>query len=64
MAETYLSDRQVGRRFGVHRATVWRWAANLSGFPTPVALSPGCTRWRLSAIEDWERRRAEKGAAP
>ena len=26
MAETYISDIQLAARFGVHRATPWRWA--------------------------------------
>lgn len=60
IASTYLSDNQIAIRYGVSRQTVWRWAANDSAFPTPVKLSPGCTRWKLSDIESWE---ASKGGA-
>ena len=58
MAEAYLTDLQLGTRFGVHRATIWRWTKGRNGFPMPVALSPGCSRWRQSEIETWERAKA------
>jgi prophage regulatory protein len=58
MPETYLSDAQLAKRWGVHRTTPWRWAKTDPAFPKPVSLSPGCTRWRQSAIEAWE---ASKG---
>jgi prophage regulatory protein len=58
MAETYVSDSQLGARYGVHRATIWRWVNTDPNFPKPVKLSPQCTRWKLSEIETWEARRA------
>lgn len=61
MPETYLSDLQVAARYGVHRSTPWRWAKSEQGFPAPVTLSPGCTRWPLSTLELWE---ASKAPAP
>lgn len=59
--ETYLTDRDICQRFGVKsRATPWRWSARADlGFPRPVKLTDGCTRWRLSEIEAWERERGE-----
>lgn len=54
----YLSDKQVAQRYSVHRVTPWRWVAT-RGFPQPVKLAPGCTRWRLADIECWERQRDE-----
>jgi prophage regulatory protein len=51
---TYLTDVQVAERFGVNRATVWRWAKHNPGFPSPVSLSSGFNRWRLADIEAWE----------
>jgi predicted DNA-binding transcriptional regulator AlpA len=53
----YLSDKQLAERFGITRATVWRWARS-ADFPKPVSLSPGCTRWRLAEIKDWEAARS------
>ncbi len=50
----YLSDAQIAARYGVSRQTVWRWTSNDPKFPTPIKLSAGCTRWRLSDLEAWE----------
>ena len=53
---TYLSDKQIANRFGVHHKTPWRWARE-GNFPTPVKLTPGVTRWRVADIEAWEAER-------
>lgn len=58
MADSFLSDIQIAARYGVHRATVWRWTHSDPEFPQPVKLSPQCTRWKLSKIEAWETRRS------
>lgn len=50
----FLSDTQIAQRYGVSRQTVWRWAATDTTFPTPIKLSPGCTRWNISDLESWE----------
>lgn len=50
----FLSDTQIATRYGVSRQTVWRWAATDKTFPSPTKLSPGCTRWNISALEAWE----------
>jgi prophage regulatory protein len=52
--ETYLSDIQVAARYAVNRSTPWRWVKSEPGFPAPVTLSPGCTRWQLSKLLEWE----------
>ncbi len=62
MPEIYLSDRQIGERFGVHHLTARRWVREDPTFPRPVKLSLGCTRWRLSEIEAWEALKAKAGA--
>ena len=60
----YLADKQVATRYGVSRQTPWGWYKKKStGFPAPVSLSPGCTRWRLSDLEAWETAQAMQGAA-
>lgn len=51
--QTFLTDKQVAERFGVHRLTVWRWCREVPSFPRPVKLTRGCTRFRLSEIEAW-----------
>lgn len=53
--DIYLTDRQVAERYKTGRATPWRWIK--SGFPKPIKLSPGCTRWKLSDLEAWEQAR-------
>lgn len=62
MPETYLSDTNLAARYGVHRATPWRWAKTDETFPKPVKLSPQCSRWKLSEIEAWEANRAATAA--
>ena len=52
----FLSDVQVAARYAVSRTTIWRWSKE-TDFPDPVRLGPGTTRWRLSELEDWERKR-------
>lgn len=49
----YAKDVELASRYGVHRITIWRWA-KAGRLPAPVRLGPGCTRWRLADIEQWE----------
>lgn len=53
----FLTDKQIGERYGVNRTTVWRWRQSDPDFPQPVTLSPGCVRWRLADLEKWEARK-------
>jgi len=46
----YVSDLQLAERYEVSRSTIWRWAS-AGRLPTPVQLSPGCTRWRADEVE-------------
>lgn len=57
----YLTDVQVGERFGVGRATVWRWTRDQT-FPKPVKLSAGATRWRIADIVAFEAAREAASA--
>jgi prophage regulatory protein len=59
-SSAYLSDTAIAQRFQVSRATVWRWTHS-AAFPKPIKLSVGCTRWRLSDIEEWEQARSTRG---
>jgi len=45
--------REVAQRHSVSVSTIWRWV-NKGQFPKPIKLSPGCTRWRISDIQEWE----------
>ena len=51
--ETFISVKQLSARYNVSVASVWRWIQK-SDFPSPVKLSPGCTRWRSSDLKKWE----------
>lgn len=62
MPETFLSDADIAKRYGVHRSWAWRRAKLDRTFPQPVTLTPGCTRWKLSEIEAWEAARANNVA--
>jgi predicted DNA-binding transcriptional regulator AlpA len=57
MSDQFLSDQQLARRYGVHRATIWRWVRSDLTFPKPLRLGPQSTRWRLRDVEAWEQRR-------
>lgn len=54
MPASYISDRHLAARYGVHHLTPRRWLKTDPTFPKPFRLTPGCTRWRLSDIETWE----------
>lgn len=60
---TFLTDIQIGNRYGVTRQTVWRWAASNPNFPKPIKFSSGCTRWRLADVEQWETNQSWRGEA-
>lgn len=55
----YVTDKQLAQRYGVHRTTIWRWVKE-SGFPTPIKLSHGCTRWSGEKVEEWDRRKMDQ----
>lgn len=63
MTTIYLKDYEVAARYGVGRASIWRWVKTDPTFPKPVSLSAGCTRWQIPALEAWEARRVEDAAA-
>ena len=44
--ESYLTVRQVAGQFNFTVQTIWRWAREKNGFPPPVKVAAGMTRWR------------------
>jgi predicted DNA-binding transcriptional regulator AlpA len=62
MPETYLSDTEIAKRYGIARPTVWRWHRERAEFPRAIRLTPGCTRWKMSDIVAWETAQAEVAA--
>lgn len=57
--ETFLAVDQIMQRYGIGRATVWRWVKLNSDFPEPVKLSSGTSRWRLSDLVAFDRSRTK-----
>jgi prophage regulatory protein len=53
----FLTDHQVAARYNIKRQTVWAWA-KAGSIPSPVKLSPGCTRWNLTDLQAFEARKA------
>lgn len=53
MEKTYLTDKEVSKKFGVSRVTIWRWVKS-ENFPKPLKLSAGVTRWKSEDLESWE----------
>lgn len=57
-ANVLLTVRDVARQCTVSRATIWRWVKSANGFPQPLRLGPGTTRWRLQDVMAWQATRA------
>ncbi|MDO6485971.1 helix-turn-helix transcriptional regulator [Shimia thalassica] len=60
LATRFLTVNQVAKRYGICKATVWRWVNEDPYFPAPVKLSAGTSRWKeehLSAFEDHAEKR-------
>ena len=55
--QIFLSDRQLGERYGVDRLTIWRWHRTDPTFPRAIRLSSNCTRWSLEEVEQWQEER-------
>ena len=53
-ATGFLTVEQVAKRFGVSRATVWRWVKSVPDFPEPVKLSAGTSRWTEEQLRKFE----------
>lgn len=53
--QSYITDIFLAKRYGVSRQLVWKWVRTNPNFPKPIKLSPGCTRWIMADIEEWEQ---------
>ena len=62
--ESWLTGSQVDRRYGISRATRFRWLKE-GYLPAPVRFGPGTARWKRSELEAFERRAAaDRGERP
>jgi predicted site-specific integrase-resolvase len=49
----WLTAAELADRFRVQRATLWQW--KLRGYGPPAVRVGGKLRYRLKAVEAWER---------
>lgn len=57
-APLFLSVEEVAQRYGASKPTIWRWAKDAqNGFPAPVRLGSGTTRWELRDLLAFEQQR-------
>ena len=54
--ESYLTVQEVAGLFNCTVQTIWRWAREKNGFPRPVKVAAGMTRWRGSEILAFEKK--------
>ena len=53
--KVWLTDAEVGTRFGTTRQWVWAQARTNPKFPQPVKLTDRWSRWALQEIEAFEQ---------
>jgi len=58
--KVWLTDAEVGNRFGSTRQWVWSQARSNPNFPKPVKLSTRWSRWSLQEIEAFEQAAMER----
>lgn len=52
--ENFLPIKDVAKRLGVNRCTVWRYLKNPTlNFPRPVKFTAGCVRFPSSEVDAW-----------
>jgi len=56
MQDTYLTAKDVAKRYSISQVTVWRWAKQ-GIIPAPLKLSENCTRWSLLSLVESEEKR-------
>lgn len=53
-AQKWFSAQQLAERFGVHVATIWKWAQD-GVLPKPGMMGPRLARWNEESIVELER---------
>lgn len=59
-AQSLLRRREVERRVGVARSTIYLWIAR-GEFPAPVALGRRCVAWPSAEVDRWIAARIAQG---
>jgi len=49
----YIKVRDVAKRLGVDRSTIWRWVSE-GGFPKPYRFGPSTVRWHEEELKQFE----------
>jgi len=49
----YLTVEEVAERYSVSKDSIWRWKRE-GKFPRAVRVGPGCTRWRMSDLVEYD----------
>ena len=49
----YLTVEEVAERYSVSKDSIWRWKRE-GKFPLAVRVGPGCTRWRMSDLVEYD----------
>jgi predicted DNA-binding transcriptional regulator AlpA len=57
-----LSVRQVAEHYHAGVSTIWRWVNTIPGFPAPLKISNGMSRWRRADLEAFDATRSRSGA--
>jgi|TARA_B110000902_G_scaffold207514_1_gene236534 prophage regulatory protein len=52
LSDTYLKRQQLEAKFGVSRATIYRWT-KAGTFPAAIHLGANMVRWKSSQVEAW-----------
>lgn len=50
---THIRVDTLAGRLSVSRATIWRWAKTLPGFPQPIKIGPNVSAWPVAAVDAW-----------
>jgi prophage regulatory protein len=57
MTRQFLTDSDLAARYGISRATVWRWTS-AGRLPPPIRLGEATTRWPLEGVLQYEQKLA------
>ena len=55
---TYLPGKKVRQRYDIGHTTLYDWVKK-TDFPKPYKLGPKLSRWKLSELEEWEKKNRE-----
>ncbi|MEI6160979.1 MAG: AlpA family phage regulatory protein [Roseococcus sp.] len=52
-APRFIAEKEVLRRLGISRASLWRWQENAPSFPKRRKIGPRRVAWLEDEIENW-----------